>query len=119
KGRSTEAKLARLRSLRDLPASPELLKELRAALGDPSNLVVAEAAAMAGHAHLAELVPDLVAAFARFLEDPVKTDKLCRAKIAIAEALNQLEFSEEEVFWRGARFVQLAQVAHFHRSMHD
>jgi HEAT repeat protein len=108
--RSTETKLARLRSLRALPSSPELLQELHDALADPSNLVVAEAAAMAGEARLVDLAPALTAAFDPFLVDPVKTDKLCRAKIAIAEALNQMEFEEEDLFWRGARHIQLEPI---------
>src|SRR5207244_9099657 len=33
-------------------------------------------------------------------------DKMCRAKAAIAEALNLLEYTGEDVFWRGARHVQ-------------
>jgi HEAT repeat protein len=108
--RSTETKLAELRSLRGAPTAPEVLQELRGALGDPSNLVVAEAAAMAGEARLVDLAPALMAAFDRFLVNPVKTDKLCRAKIAIAEALNQMEFAEEDFFWLGARHVQFEPV---------
>jgi HEAT repeat protein len=110
KARSSEAKLAKLRALRGAPSSPEVLKELRTALGDASNLVVAEAAAMASEGHYAELVPEMLAAFDRFLDEPEETDKRCRAKIAIAEALNQLEFSEEDFLWRGARFVQFEPV---------
>jgi HEAT repeat protein len=110
KGRSTEAKLAKVRSLRGAPASPQLLEELRAALTDPSNLVVAETAGLVSEAGLGDLFPALTAAFERFFTNPLKTDKLCRAKIAIAEALNQLEYAEEEVFWRGARYVQFEPV---------
>jgi HEAT repeat protein len=106
KGRSLEAKLGRLRLLRDEPPSPQRVAELRATLRDRSNFVVAEAAAIVGQAHLAELMPDLVSAFDRFLENGVKTDKLCRAKTAVVESLNQLEHPDEAVFWRGARYVQ-------------
>jgi hypothetical protein len=79
---------------------------LRTALGDSSNLVASEAAKISGEGRFTDLMPDLVAAFDYFLENPVKKDKLCRAKIAIAEALNQMEYSEEDLFWRGARHVQ-------------
>src|SRR5262249_25170725 len=106
KARSTEAKLAKLRPLRGAARSPELFRELRAALNDSSNLVVAEAVALVRDAHHTELVPELLAAFDRFLENPEKTDKLCRAKIAIAEALNELDYSGEDFFWRNARYVQ-------------
>src|SRR5882724_8989275 len=110
KGRSLESKLARLRELRGAAPSPQLVQELRLALADTSNLVVTEAAALAGAARVANLAADLVAAFDRFLDNPLKTDKRCRAKIALAEALNQLEFSDEDFFWRGARYVQLEPV---------
>jgi HEAT repeat protein len=98
--RSAEAKLAALRKLRGEPSSPEMLQVLRSRLRDPSNLVAAEAAEIAGEARLTDLAPDLVEAFEHFL------DKLCRAKIAIVEALNKMEFTEEDFYWRGARYVQ-------------
>jgi HEAT repeat protein len=107
KPRSLEGKLAHLRTLRSAPASPQRLEDLRAALGDAANLLVAEAAEIVGEANLSDLAPDLAAAFARFLDNPVKRDPLCRAKNAIAEALNKLECSDEDFFWRGARYVQL------------
>jgi hypothetical protein len=110
KARSLEDKLAKLRALRTAPASAHLLQELRTALADTSNFVVAEAAELAAKAHLGDLAPDLIAAFDRFLENPLKRDKLCKAKTAIAEALNQLDYPEEEFFWRGARYVQLEPV---------
>jgi HEAT repeat protein len=111
KGRqSLEAKLARLRSLRGAAWSPEAVKELRAALGDASNFVVADAATIVGETRIAELAQALVAAFERFFDNPVKTDKLCKAKLALAEALNQLEFDEEDIFWKGARYVQFEPV---------
>lgn len=110
KARSLESKLARLRTLRGEPLGPQLLQELRLALADTSSLVVAEAAALAGSARLADLAADLVAAFDRFLDDPVKSDKRCRAKFALAEALNQIDFSDEDFFWRGARYAQFEPV---------
>ncbi len=110
KSRSLEGKLAKLRLLRGAPPSPQRLQALRDALGDASNLPVAEAAEIAGESRLSDLAPDLAAAFDRFLDNPVKRDPLCRAKNAIAEALNKLEFSDEDFFWRGARYVQLEPV---------
>src|SRR5262249_54059962 len=83
--RSSEAKLAQLRRLRGAPASPQLLEELRRFLRDASNFVVADAAELAGEARLTELAPDLAAAYGRFLDNPVKKDKLCRAKITIVD----------------------------------
>lgn len=106
RARSSEAKLARLRQLRGESHSPERVRELRAFLGDVSNLVVADAAALTAEDRLTELVPDLAAAYERFLDNPVKKDKLCRAKIALVEALNQLEYTEEDFYLRDVRYVQ-------------
>ena len=110
KARSLEAKLAKVRSLRGAPRSAELLEGLRTALDDASNLVAAEAAEIVGQAQLAELAPELLKTFERFMESPEKTDKLCRAKITVAEALNEMEYAEEDFFWRGARYVQFEPV---------
>ncbi|HVS39500.1 MAG TPA: HEAT repeat domain-containing protein [Gemmataceae bacterium] len=106
KARSSEAKLARLRQLRGASAASQLLQELRGFLGDASNFVVADAAELVGEARLTDLAPDLAAAYVRFLDNPVKKDKLCRAKIAIVDALNKLEFADEEFYLRGIRYVQ-------------
>jgi HEAT repeat protein len=106
KTRSLEARLARLRLLREEPLTPKMVQELRAALFDASHLVVAEAVAILQEKRAMELVSDLPVVFERFLENPEQTDKQCRAKIAIADALNQLEYDREEFFWQGARYVQ-------------
>jgi HEAT repeat protein len=42
--------------------------------------------------------------------NPEKSDKLCRAKIAVVEALNRLEFDDERFYLRGVRYVQLEPV---------
>src|SRR5260370_1878104 len=106
KARGVEAKLARLHSLRKELISPEIVAELRKLLGDASNFVVADAAAYIGEANLADLAPELVAAFDRFMIDAEETDKLCRAKIALIEALNKIDYDRPEVFLRGIHHVQ-------------
>src|SRR5262245_21445961 len=87
KTRGVDAKLARLQALKKEPFSPAITAELRKFLGDASNFVVADAATIAGEKNLVELASDLAAAFDRFLIDSEETDKLCRAKLAILEAL--------------------------------
>ena len=106
KPRRVDAKLTRLRGLRDESPTPAVVSELRDLLADKSNLVVAEAAGIAGARGLTDLEPDLTAAFHRFLVDPVETDKLCRAKIAITDALNRMEADAEDVYRAGLRHVQ-------------
>ena len=46
------------------------------------------------------------AAFDRFLVNPLKDDKLCRAKIAIVQALDRVEHEDGDVFRRAASHVQ-------------
>lgn len=98
KARGVDAKLARMRGLRAETVTPQLLGQLREALADKSNFVAAAAAEIVGERSLTDLVPDLTAAFHRFLEDAEETDKTCRAKIAIVEALHKLDADEEEVY---------------------
>ena len=106
KARGLETKLARLRAIGKEDAAPGHLAELRGFLGDKSNIVVAEAAEIVGGRMLADFAPDLVGAFQRFMIDPVETDMLCRAKIAIMESLNKIEYDDDATFLTGFRHVQ-------------
>ncbi len=107
---SLDDKLAAVRLLRDRDPSPELTAELKTAIDDRSNLIVAAAAAIAGDQGLVELAPTLASALDRFLVDPLKTDKLCRAKLAVIQALDKLEHGAPDVFLKAARHVQLEPV---------
>jgi hypothetical protein len=106
---SVDDKLAALRQLRGQSLTPEQKTELRKRIGDRSNLVVA-AAAIVGENTLVELARDLEAAFERFLVNPLKDDKLCRAKIAIVQALDKMEHQDPDVFLKAATYVQLEPV---------
>src|SRR5262249_1539477 len=97
----------RLRALRREAVVSGHVVELRRALNDASNLVVADVAEIVAERHLSELAADLGAAFERFLVAPVETDLLCRAKVAILEALNEREYDGEEIFLRAIRHVQM------------
>jgi HEAT repeat protein len=117
KPRGSEAKFARLQALRNQPATPDTTPELRGFLADASSFIVAEAAKVIQDHAVPELAGDLVAAFRRFMVDPDESDKQCRAKIEIVDALNRLEYAEPGVFLRGlthrqdARFGQPGQDA--------
>ncbi|MGO9467186.1 MAG: HEAT repeat domain-containing protein [Isosphaeraceae bacterium] len=107
---SLDEKLAAIRRLRAQEPSAEIEAELRRGLKDRSNLIVAAAAAIVGEQSFTGLAADLESAFERFLTNPLKDDKLCRAKIAVIQALDKLEHSEPEVFQKAARHVQLEPV---------
>src|SRR2546426_3639161 len=89
------------------PHDAATLALVRDSLGHRSNHVVARAARAAREADLSALAPDLIAAFPRFLEDPVRRDPGCVAKTGIVHAL--LSFGDtagSDVFLRGAVHVQ-------------
>ena len=96
-------------ALRDV--SPErAAPQLRAALADRVNLVIAKAAKVAGEMQLRELIPDLLGAFDRLFVKPVERDPQCWAKNAIAQALVDLDYREHAQFLMGARHVQMEAV---------
>ena len=101
KSRKSDAKLARLHVMSNQPATSGTTLELRRYLADASSFIVAEAAKIIKDHAVPELVHDLVAAFDRLMIDPEESDKQCRAKIEIVDALNRLEYAEPDVFLRG------------------
>ncbi len=105
---SLEDTLAALNQLRAAPGAPESVAAIRKALTSPTSHVVAKAAEIVGEAELTDpgVVSDLVAAFDRFMVKPGQTDKGCRAKAAIAEALYRIGYDREGVFLQGIRHVQ-------------
>ncbi len=107
---SLDDKLAAIRVLRGQSLTPEQKSELRKRIGDRSNLVVAAAAAIVGENALVELANELEAAFDRFMANPLKDDKLCRAKIAVVQALDKMEHPKPGIFLKASRHVQLEPV---------
>ena len=103
---AVEQRLETLGRLGDEPDRGVRSSRLAQALADRSFRVVAQAAELCEEFSLKERVPDLVAAFARFLEDPVKRDPKCIAKQAIARALVSLECNDVEFFLTGLRYRQ-------------
>lgn len=104
-----ESTLAGLRALRDDPSGPEAKLALARALADRSAHAVAAAGKIVATHDLAELEPDLVRAFVRFLDAPGH-DPGCTAKSALAEALVRVGCEHGDLLVRGARHVQLEPV---------
>src|SRR5262249_19055805 len=102
-----DKKIEALKELRSLPDSATAGAGLRKALKDRSNYLVSKAAAIVAELNLTDLIPDLLAAFERFLIDPVKSDPQCWAKLAIVKALKDLGHREPDVFLRGLTHIQL------------
>ena len=103
--RKFEDQLAALDALRQQP--PETaIEPLRKTLANRNNFVVAKSADLVRQFQLTQLTLDLLLAFDRFFEDPVKTDPQCWAKNAISRALAAFEHPDAAVFLRGMRHIQ-------------
>ena len=102
-----EQALDRLTVLKNEAGGPPVAAELKAFLKNLSNLVVAKAAKIACQARATELVPELMAAFHRFMENPSKLDKGCAATTEIVGALYELDHAEPEVYLIGIHHVQM------------
>ena len=105
-----DKKLEALDALRTAPDSSETVAALRKALSDRNNYAVSKAAAIASQRQLQTLIPDLLAAFDRFLQEPAKADPQCWAKNAIAKALVDLGYTDAEVFLKGLSHFQMEPV---------
>jgi hypothetical protein len=100
-----------LAALDALPAERNAkIEALKRAAGDRHYRVAAKAARLAEEALLYELVPSLLAAYARFLDKPLKSDPSCLAKKALARALVALDCADTEFFSRGLEYRQLEPV---------
>jgi HEAT repeat protein len=107
--RGFEEQITALDALRQGPEEARI-EALLKAMTHRNNFIVAKAADLVRDFRMANLVPDLLLAFDRFFENPVKTDPQCWAKNALSRALSALEYQESEVFLRGMRHIQLEPV---------
>jgi HEAT repeat protein len=105
---AVQEKIAEIESLRSSPA--DALEPLRKALRDRNNLICSKAAGVAGDLLLRDAIPDLIAAFDRFLKDAAKTDPKCWAKNAIVKALKDLMYEDPAIYLRGLSHVQMEPV---------
>ena len=108
--RPEEAKLDALNALGESADRAVLNDAIGKALQDKHHRVVGKGALLAEERQLPEAIPDLLAAYARFLQDPVKRDPNCIAKKAIARALVALECRDTQFYLEGIRYVQLEPV---------
>jgi HEAT repeat protein len=111
--RAFEEQIAALDALRHGPEEARVAP-LRKALGHRNNFIVAKAADLirefVREPGLSALTPELLIAFDRFFDDPVKADPQCRAKNAVSRTLAAMEYQDETVFLRGMRHIQLEPV---------
>ena len=108
--KSVDDKLAELESAADAAASGALAGLLNGALADRNFRVVALAARLAADRLAYESIPALVAAFPRFLENPVKRDPNCLAKKAIVRSLYELDSDDADFYLGALRYRQMEPV---------
>jgi HEAT repeat protein len=96
-----------LNRIESRPMTEESAEELRSALNSSTSLLVSMAADIAGRNGLRTLIPEMIAAFERFMINGAKNDKQCNAKTSIVNALNNLGYMGDEVFPVGAYYIQM------------
>ncbi|MDD9966676.1 MAG: HEAT repeat domain-containing protein [Myxococcales bacterium] len=108
--RSIDEQVRAIQGLRDVPDSPEVRTALADGLASKHSVLTAAAAQVIARTELQGLEEQLVAAFERLMHEPVKRDKGCFAKTAIADALYRLECDQDALFLRGIRHTQFEPV---------
>ncbi|MDX2216805.1 MAG: hypothetical protein SFY66_26300 [Oculatellaceae cyanobacterium bins.114] len=110
KSRKLEELTTAFNQIRHDPTSEMAIATLHQILTSKYGIIVAQAAHLIGEFEMHRFVPDLVAAFSRFMLNAKDSDPGCRAKQAIAETLYRLNYSDEALFLQGIHHVQLEPV---------
>ena len=98
--------LARLRAASADPYSASVADVITSALSSKHARVVSAAAQLIKSRRLEDFTKALQAAYGRFLDDPVKSDPGCQAKLAVLEALDFTESMDDEPFVAATSLVQ-------------
>jgi hypothetical protein len=106
KSKKQDELLASLAEVRDEPTSEAGVAVLRQILNSKFSIAIAQAAKVIGDSELQLLIPELTAAFSKFMVNGAETDPSCKAKQRIAEALYRMDYAEESLFLQGIRCVQ-------------
>ncbi|MFC5865268.1 hypothetical protein ACFPT7_23385 [Acidicapsa dinghuensis] len=104
--RSFERELAILESMSGRTPDEADIARLRRTLESENNYLVAKVAKLVAEHEVTGLLPQILAAFDRFLIDPVKRDPQCWAKNALVKALVKLGCRDAAVYLRGLRHFQ-------------
>ncbi len=107
KTRDLETILAELKAIRDHPTSDASIKRLRAIIKKGVCHAASRAAEIIRDFELHQLTDDLIAAYPRFQDQPLKRDKGCFAKTRIIDALAQMGIDAEEIYREGIRYRQM------------
>lgn len=108
--KSVDDRLAELETAIEGADGGALAQVLEQALGDRRYRVVALAAHHAGEKLVYDCIPQLLAAWPRFLDKPVKGDPNCLAKKVIARALFDLDCDNVDFYLAAIRYRQMEPV---------
>jgi hypothetical protein len=104
--RSFERELAALEALSGRMPDEAGLDRVRKALSHENNYLVAKAARVVAENALKAMLPEVLSAYNRFFNDPIKSDPQCWAKNALVKALVNLECRDPLVYLRGLKHRQ-------------
>ena len=110
KDKPVGSKLAALNAVREDLQSPHAHKLLRESLGDRSNHVIGRAADVIGETADQSFIDDLLPAYDRLMDNPLKTDPGCLGKTAIVRTLLTLQYDVAEFYRRGIEYRQLEPI---------
>lgn len=108
--RSTDDRLDELEAAVANASGQSLTSVLQGGLNDKHYRVAALAAHHAGERLVYDCVPDLLAAYPRFLDNPIKRDPNCLAKKAIVRALHELDCDNADFYLAAIRYRQMEPV---------
>lgn len=107
KSRRLEAALEKIRAIQRLDSlTAEDIACLQTIIRGKQPIAIPPATQLIVRHGLAELIPDMHAAFERMLTDGANKDPSCKAKWAIANTLYQLEKPDADLFLSGIRHIQ-------------
>lgn len=107
---SVDDRLTELQSALDESHDGAITALVDRGLGDSSFRIVALAAKFASDRLVYDAVPNLIAAYQRFLDKAVKRDPNCLAKNAIVRALHTLDCDDVEFWLAAIRYRQMEPV---------
>ncbi|MEM7315578.1 MAG: hypothetical protein AAF497_20760 [Planctomycetota bacterium] len=104
-------RLVELSKLDDLADHADEADELiRKSLQSKHQRLICRAAQLTRKRTILDFVDDLLAAYARLLNDPTKSDPGCEAKTAIVEALESARYDNEDFFLTAIKYRQIEPV---------
>jgi len=103
---STDEALASLAVLATADPGANIEAEVRALLSHRSNFVIGKAIKLAQERNITSAAPEVTKVFAYFMEDCVKRDPGCSAKLAIVNYLVSIAEAAWDVYLAGVQHVQ-------------